>query len=197
MAYPSPASRLFSRGCVFRHPADPQEKHGKHVYSKTTSPSGKEIKAYIGVASLEAPGAAMACANCHGYDGKGRPEGGITPSDITWLELSKSYGVRHASGREHPAYTEETLARAITKGIDPAGNKLDPAMPHFSMPDEDLTALIAYLKRLGTDLDPGLSANHIRIGTILPSEGPRGAMGDVMEKTLQAYFARSTAGADL
>ena len=165
-----------------------QEKHGKHIYSKTTSPSGKEIKAFVGVASLEAPGAAMACANCHGYDGKGRPEGGISPSNITWQELSKSYGVRHTSGREHPAYTEETLVRAITKGIDPAGNKLDPAMPIFSMPSEDLAALIAYLKRLGTELDPGISGSTIRIGTILPSEGPRGAIGEAIEKTLAAYF---------
>jgi len=169
-------------------PLTPQEKHGKHVYSKTTSPSGKEIKALLGIASLEAPGSAMACVNCHGYDGLGRPEGGITPSNITWKELTKAYGTKHASGREHSAYTEETVARAITKGIDPAGNKLNPAMPHFSMPDEDLTALITYLKRLGTELDPGLSDSHIRMGTILPSEGPRGAIGEAMEKTLAAYF---------
>jgi cytochrome c553 len=175
-------------------PLSSQEKHGKHVYSKTTSPSGKEIKAFVGVASLEAPGAAMACANCHGNDGKGRPEGGITPSNITWKELNKSYGVRHASGREHPAYTEETLARAIAKGIDPAGNKLDPAMPHYSMPEEDLAALVAYLKRLGTELDPGISESAIRIGTILPSDGPGGAWETPWRRPFKGASPKSTVG---
>ena len=35
----------------------------------------------------------MACANCHGFDGQGKPEGGITPSNLTWEVLSKPYGL--------------------------------------------------------------------------------------------------------
>lgn len=167
----------------------PLEQHGKHIYTKTTSPSGKEITAFIGIASTEAPGSVMACVNCHGPDGQGRPEAGIDPGNITWKVLSRSYGVRHASGREHPPYTDETLARAIVKGIDPAGNKLNLAMPHYTMPEEDLAALIAYLRKLGTEMDPGLSESHIRIGTIVPSEGPSADLGSAIESTLQAYFA--------
>ena len=169
-------------------PLTPKEEWGRQIYLKTTSPSGREIKAFVGIAAVEAPGSAMPCANCHGYDGMGRPEGGITPSNITWKELTKSYGVKHSDGREHPAYTEETLGRAVAKGLDPAGKKLNPAMPIYSMPGEDLDALIAYLKKLGTDLDPGLTENHIRIGTILPPEGPLGEMGKVIEEILQANF---------
>jgi len=170
-------------------PLTPIERQGKHLYLKTTSPSGREIKAFIGIASTEAPGEAMPCVNCHGQDGRGRPSSGIFPSNIIWQELTKSYGIRHSDGREHPAYTGETIRRAITKGIDPAGNRLNPAMPLYSMPEEDLEALIAYLKRLGTDLDPGLSETQIRIGTLFPSEGPFKEMGEAIKKVLQALFS--------
>lgn len=169
-------------------PLTPKAKHGKHIYLKTTSPSGKEIKAYIGIASVEAPGSVMVCANCHGIDGKGRPGSGIIPSNITWKLLSKSYGVTHISGRVHPAYTRETLARAIAKGIDPAGNRLNPAMPVYSMPDEDLEALVEYLQYLGTEWDPGITERTIRIGTILPSGGPAEGISHMIKKTTQAYF---------
>jgi ABC-type branched-subunit amino acid transport system substrate-binding protein len=169
-------------------PLTTKEKWGKEIYIKTASPSGKEIKALVGIASIEAPGSTMSCVNCHGHDGRGKPESGIIPTNITWGELTKSYGVRHSSGREHPAYTEETLARAIIHGIDPAGNRLDSAMPVYSMPEQDLGALVAYLKRLGADLDPGLSETTIRVGTILPPRASLGEVGEGIEKTLQAYF---------
>jgi ABC-type branched-subunit amino acid transport system substrate-binding protein len=177
----------FSTFC-FAGPLTPEERRGKQIYLKTISPSGEEIKAFVGIASVEAPGAVMACVNCHGSDGRGRPESGIQPSNITWKELTKPYGVKHSSGREHPAYTEMTVARAITKGLDPAGNRLDPAMPVYTMPADDLKALIAYLKRLETDLDPGLTERSIRIGTVLPSEGPAGEIGRAIQRTIQAYF---------
>jgi hypothetical protein len=38
------------------------------------------------------------------------------------------------------------LRRAITDGVDPAGERLDPAMPRWSMSGEDMADLIAYLK---------------------------------------------------
>ncbi|HEX8424439.1 MAG TPA: hypothetical protein VF634_13560, partial [Pyrinomonadaceae bacterium] len=84
----------------------PQEKRGKQIYLRGTSASGKEILAYLGEASLEVPASTMTCANCHGFEGQGKPEGGVAPSNITWEALTKSYGVTHASGRKHPPYTE-------------------------------------------------------------------------------------------
>ena len=68
------------------------EKRGKLIYLLGTSPSGKEITCYLGDASTEVPATAMLCANCHGFDGRGNPEGGVVPSDITWQALTKSYG---------------------------------------------------------------------------------------------------------
>lgn len=166
----------------------PQEHRGKEIYFGIAASSGPPIKALIGDPPTEAPGTLMACANCHGEDGKGKPEGGVVPSDITWEALTKPYGVTHSSGRTHPLYTEKLLVRAICMGIDAAGNKLHVAMPRFQMSHEDINALIAYLKRLGKEIDPGLSDSTIRIGTVLPTTGPLAESGRAIKSVLTAYF---------
>ncbi|HET7288667.1 MAG TPA: ABC transporter substrate-binding protein, partial [Pyrinomonadaceae bacterium] len=170
-------------------PLTPPESRGKEIYLLGASKSGKDILAYIGDSSLEVPGSSMACANCHGIAGHGKPEGGIDPSNITWEALTKPYGVTHSSGRKHPAYTPRGLELAITRGVDPAGNKLLNAMPRYQMSKEDLHDLIVYLKRLGTDLDPGISENQIVIGTTLPATGPLAEMGEAVKAVLNAYLA--------
>jgi len=170
-------------------PLTPQESRGKQIYLLGASKSGRDILAYIGDSSLEVPGSAMACANCHGITGQGKPEGGIDPSNITWEALTKPYGVTHSSGRKHPAYTARGLELAITRGVDPAGNKLLNAMPRYQMSKEDLNDLIVYLKRLGTDLDPGISENQILIGTTLPATDPLAEMGQAVKGVVNAYFA--------
>ena len=176
-------------------PLTPQESRGKDIYLLGSSKSGKDILAYIGDSSLEVPGSSMACANCHGMMGQGKSEGGIDPSNITWEALTKPYGVTHSSGRKHPAYTARGLELAITRGVDPAGNKLLKAMPRYQMSKEDLADLVVYLKRLGTDLDPGIGENQITIGTTLPGLsisgdlGPLYEVGQAVKGVLNAYFA--------
>lgn len=165
-----------------------QEKRGKFIYLRGSSLSGKEITCYLGDGTMEVPAAAMLCANCHGFDGRGNPEGGVVPSDITWEALTKSYGVTHANGRKHPAYTDRALGMAVTKGIDPAGNKLPDTMPRYWMAPEDLADLVAYIKRLGKENDPGLTETSIRVGTIIAGPGPMAEMGQAMKAALTAYF---------
>jgi ABC-type branched-subunit amino acid transport system substrate-binding protein len=167
----------------------PQESRGKAIYLSGTSKSGKDILAYIGDDALEVPGSTMACANCHGLRGQGKPEGGIDPSNITWEALTKPYGVTHSSGRKHPPYTARAFEFAITRGLDPAGNKLLYAMPRYQMSKEDLDDLIVYLKRLGTDVDPGISDDRIAIGTAVPVSGPLAEMGEAVKSVITAYFS--------
>ena len=181
------------RNAFGQSPLTPQETRGKQIYTQGTSSSGKEILAYIGDSSLEVPGATMACANCHASRGQGKPEGGIEPSNITWEALTKPYGVTHASGRKHPAYTARGLELAITRGLDPAGNKLLAAMPRYQMTKDDLADLVVYLKRLGTDADPGVADNRIVIGTAVPSKGPLLDMGQAVKDVLVAAFAEVNA----
>ena len=166
-----------------------QESRGKQIYVQGTSQSGQNILAYLGDSTLELPGSTMPCANCHGFNGQGKPEGGIDPSNITWEALTKPYGVRHTNGRKHPAYTPRALEFAITRGLDPAGNKLLPAMPRYQMSKADLDDLLVYLKRLGTDIDPGISEDKIVIGTVVPASGALAEMGQAVKQVVTAYFA--------
>ena len=169
-------------------PLTPQEQRGKQIYLKGKGSSEQEIVALLGKDNTEVPGSVLACAGCHGRDGHGKPEGGITPSDISWPSLTKPYGVAHEGGRKHPPYTERFLKRAITLGIDPAGNRLHTAMPRYRMSLEDMADLVAYLKRLGRDPDPGLTDTAIRVGTILPSSERFAEMNQAIRATLTAYF---------
>jgi ABC-type branched-subunit amino acid transport system substrate-binding protein len=165
----------------------PAQIRGKQIYTRGTSPSGRDILAYLGESSIEMPGSAMPCANCHGLDGKGKPEGGVTPSNLTWEVLSKPYGVKHTDGRQHPAYTERALELAITRGTDPAGNRLLNVMPRYVMAKEDLADLILYLKRLGTEREPGVSETEIVIGTMVPN-GTFAEMGQAIKAVTTAFF---------
>lgn len=169
-------------------PLTPQESRGKQIYVQGTSPAGSEILAYVGEAALEVPGAAMSCANCHGLDGKGKPESGVTPSNLTWEALTKPYGVTHADGRRHPPYTERGLELAITRGTDPAGNRLLNVMPRYKLSRADLADLVAYLKRLGTDRDPGVGEDRIIVGTAVPAGGALAEMGQAVKAVTAAYF---------
>ena len=165
----------------------PQERAGKRVYLEGESPSGRELRATIaGGTSVRA--SAVPCASCHGADGLGRPEGGLFPPELTWPELMKPYGHAHANARSHPAFDESTLARAIAEGIDPGGNALDPAMPRYAISRDDLASLMAYLKVLEREEDTGVSASRIRLGTVLPREGPVAEIGVAIHEALQAAF---------
>jgi len=165
-----------------------QEKSGKQIYVHGTSPGGRKISAYLGESSVEVPGRTMPCANCHGLDGRGKPEGGVVPSNFTWEALTKPYGVTHPEGRTHPPYTDRALELAITRGLDPAGNKLLNVMPHYQLSQEDLGDLVAYLKRLGKDHDPGLTENSITIGTTIPARADLAGIGQAIKAVTTAFF---------
>jgi ABC-type branched-subunit amino acid transport system substrate-binding protein len=164
----------------------PEERRGKTIYLTGTSPSGGEITASLG--KVEAPPATLRCVYCHGADGQGRPEGGIFPSALTWDALTKTYGSRFAGGRSRPAYTARLLGRAITMGIDSAGNALNPAMPRYRLSHQDLADLLAYLKRIGNDADPGVTADTIRIGVLLPPPSDFPDLHRALRSALTAFF---------
>ena len=91
----------------------PSESAGKRLYREGVSESGEPVMARVGAADMLLPATSLPCANCHGADGQGRPEGGVRPPDISWSRLSSRYGQEQINGRNYPAYTEGTLARAI------------------------------------------------------------------------------------
>ncbi len=166
----------------------PRERIGKRIYLSGESHSDSPIDAWLGNPPMKVSAKMLPCMNCHGLDGKGKPEGGVYPSNLNWSMLTKRYGLTHPSGRKHRAYDEETLKRAITRGIDPSGNKIGSSMPHFSMSKDDLSCLVAYLKRIENDRDPGIDASHITIATMVPLDGPMGKLGNTVKSVLEGVF---------
>lgn len=170
-------------------PLTAQERAGQKLYREGIGASGHEVSARVGAVDMPVPGRVVPCANCHGRDGLGRSEGGLAPPPITWSELAKPYGHRHDSGRAHPPFDADALLRAVTLGRDPAGQALDSAMPRYALGREDQDNLVAYLKRLEHDHDPGVAADTLRIGTLLPLSGPMAESGRMARRVIEAYFA--------
>ena len=170
-----------------RRALSPEEKRGKAFYLRGESSSGQEITAMMG--EIEVPATTLTCAGCHGARGEGKTEGGVTAGNVTWSELTKPYGHAHETGRKHSAFSETSFVRTVTAGVDPAGNKLSVAMPTYRMPLQDMSDLLAYLKRIETDFDQGISETSIVIGTLLPDKTALTGLAQAMEDVLQAYFA--------
>jgi ABC-type branched-subunit amino acid transport system substrate-binding protein len=168
----------------------PSESAGKRLYREGVSASGEPIMARIGAAGMLLPATSVPCANCHGSDGLGRPEGGVRPPDLSWSRLTSTYGQQQINGRAYPAYTEGTLARAVQEGRDPGNNRLDSAMPRFVLSMSDQRNLTAYLKRLADERDPGLSPDSLHLGTLLPSTGVLGEEGATVAAVLRGSVAR-------
>ncbi len=169
-------------------PLTPEEWRGKQLYFTGRSPSGKPILAWFGEDLIEVPGETVTCGSCHGYDGTGRPESGVIPTNVTWKYLTKAYGHVHPGGLEHPPFDEESLKEYMHTGAYPGGRQGDPSMPVYEMPARDLEDLIAFMKRLGELLDPGLTDTTITVGTLVPGEGPGAPAGTAVRGILEAYF---------
>ncbi|HEX2270593.1 MAG TPA: ABC transporter substrate-binding protein [Pyrinomonadaceae bacterium] len=163
------------------------ERRGKQIYLRGESPSGGKITAILG--DFDVPASTVTCAGCHGLRGEGKTEGGVTAGNLTWTNMIKSYGHTHPSGRKHGPFDEKLFTRSLVQGLDPAGNKLAVAMPRFEMSPEDMADLIAYLKRIDSEREPGLTETTITVGTILPKHGALAEIGAAMKDVLTAYFA--------
>src|SRR5512133_2499966 len=168
-----------------------EEKRGKAFYLRGESASGQEITALMG--EVDVPASTLPCAGCHGNRGEGKTEGGVTAGNMSWSHLTKPYGHTDEGGRKHQAFSDASFVRVITSGLDPAGNKLAVAMPTYRLPQEDMANLIAYLKRLETDTDPGLSDTSIVLGTVLPEKAVLSGLASSMGDVLQAYVAEISA----
>jgi len=165
------------------------QQRGKHIYFEGTSPRGTAVTAVVGDEAALLPGSTMPCSSCHGSDGLGRPEGGVIPLDIRWSELVKTYGHVHHDGRRHPAFDEDSVIRSMIAGVDPANNPIDRSMPMYQMSGEDMADLVAYMKVLEFDLDPGIGDDSVKVATLLPLSGPAGETGEAMRQVMQGYFA--------
>lgn len=167
-------------------PLTPQEQRGKSLYVRGDTLTSHGVVALIG--EVEVPASTIPCASCHGNRGEGTTEGGVASGNVQWANLTKRDGHTHSTGRKHGAFDDLSLARSITSGIDSSGNALLSAMPRYKMSTEDMADLIAYLKRIDTDQDPGLSDNAIVIGILVPAKGPLTDTGQAIRAVTTSYF---------
>jgi ABC-type branched-subunit amino acid transport system substrate-binding protein len=163
---------------------------GRTIYLTGVSPSGRPIRARLTGGGGDVPAELLTCGNCHGRDGVGKAEGGVTPPTITWHELTKAYGPAHPSGRQRPAYDERSVRRAMTMGVDSAGRPLGASMPRYELTHEDLDDLVAFLTRLDSDADPGITDQAVVVGTILAPRESFGGMNRAVREVLAAYFQK-------
>lgn len=143
------------RGPAIDLPAGDFESNGQRIYFTGTSETGPTISARM-TGMHRMPRGMMACVFCHGENGRGGTvrmmmQTFVAPS-IQYSNLTaEAHGEDEAEGEgheEHPPYTDETIKRAITESVDPAGEPLEWMMPRWDMTDQQLEDLIAYLKTL-------------------------------------------------
>ena len=166
----------------------PEEQRGRQIYLRGTTADGKDIVVLLDAGATPANGSVLSCASCHGAEGKGKNEGGVSPPDITWATLTKPYLVARPGGGSRPPYTERTLKRAVVMGVDSGGRQLQPVMPRFQLSYRDADDLIAFLKKLGRVPDPGLSDSVVRVGVLLPQAERLPAMHRTVQRVLSSYF---------
>jgi len=158
----------------------PEEQAGKEIFRTGKSPSGGTIAARVAGEDAPVSAAILPCAGCHGFDGLGRAEGGVTPPEITWEALAH---------RRRPPYDQQTLKRAVTLGIDPKGNAIGSVMPRYQMSLSDMASLLKYLRILGTEIEPGVGDSEVRIGVLLPPGERLSEMRAAIRETLEAFAA--------
>ena len=128
--------------------------NGERIYLTGFSASGKPISARGGDAAMgmhrQMHGGG--CATCHGFEREGRrlmPRFWIKAPALTSEALFGDDDHKKDSDGHgnHGNYDAVSLRRAITEGVDPAGELLGQAMPRWSMNESDLNDLIAYLQK--------------------------------------------------
>jgi len=153
---------------------------GEIMYHKGLLPSGKPIPALV-QGGIEMDGAMTSCANCHLPSGLGSLEGGVFSPPTNGIRL---YAPRRGQvdipgatmkrsmffGSGRPAYTDESLAKALIIGVDPAGRTLSEVMPRYELDDRDKDILVYYLKNLSSVYSPGLTPDTIGFATIITDE---------------------------
>jgi len=174
-------------------PAAPAERAGQGIYLRGVLGSGAPLEG-TREAGLVVSGADAACVNCHQRSGLGLVEGHASIPPVTGEYLFHSR-TDHDHGEQalpyveslranREPYTDTTLARAIREGLDSEGRPLSLLMPRFALGDDDMAALIGFLKRLTVTQVPGVTDTVLHFATIVtPDADPakRKGMLDVLE----------------
>ena len=170
---------------------------GERMYREGVLPSGEPMRAFV-QRDIEVEGTMFSCESCHLRSGLGSNEGTIvtTPTSASYLFEPLVGSDMKSVSRERlpeefrqqpfrPAYTDETLARAIRVGRDPNNRKLDYVMPRYVLSSDAMAVLIHFLRSLSATWSPGVDETALRFATVTTAEVPE-AERQAMLATLQA-----------
>jgi len=182
------------------------ERIGERIYMEGLLPSGKPMQS-ITWGDVELTGTQVSCVSCHQRSGLGTSESRFQVPPITadLLFQRKEIGRTEKTlrkfkankdnlivGKRRPAYTEQTLRRAITTGIDPDGRQLDSLMPRYKLNEKELDHLIAYMRTLSREISPGVTDDLVHFATIIAGDVDKG-QEQTMLTTMQRYFEQKNA----
>ncbi len=137
----------------------PPSSEGRALFRTGASPGGLTLRAALGTERVAVEGMAAACANCHGLDGRGGLEGGY---DVPPITADRLFAPRTGL-RERPAYTRESLSRAVREGVSATGRPLSPVMPRYPDAGPALEEVLRFVERLGTLPPEGVHPARLRV----------------------------------
>jgi mono/diheme cytochrome c family protein len=169
---------------------------GERFYMQGISTAGTSVATTV-QGDIHIESREMACVNCHRRSGMGGAEGPLVVPSIAGSVLfapvtkgAPQLGAPRATGEgTRPAYTDQTLLRALRDGVDPAGHALSPTMPRYAVTAADATAVGAYLRSVGGVPPPGVSEALVHVATIVGarvSAARRASMLDVLRAFVRA-----------
>jgi len=187
---------------------------GERLYRGGILSDGEPVQALI-AGDISVDGRMFTCINCHQRSGLGSVEGSIVTWPINGKELfvpRRRTGAWSPAAEGHgpgaaerwslppqnqavdarPAYTAETLARAIRTGVAADGRVLSQAMPRYELEAGEMENLVHYLKNLSVNNAPGVDGQTLRFATVV-TDGVSAADREAMLSVLQAHIdARNT-----
>ena len=180
------------------HAENSARARGERIYREGLLGDGSPVQAQI-AGSLTVSGTSFTCIHCHLKSGYGASESAVIVRPVTGPKLfaplfqaaPQSLISELPAGMSRPplrpAYTPQTLARAITQGWDPSGRSLHPLMPRYRLNDGQVADLILYLQHLSAVPSPAASPETLRLATLVHEDTPV-AEAEALHSTLQALF---------
>lgn len=185
-----------------------QVEAGRRLYMEGLRPSGQPLRATL-QGDIQMEGVQFRCRSCHQGSGFGSNEAAGVVFPITAAALyqprrwrrgdnirklyqevqPRAYAGRLRDPRARSAYTDETLARALREGLDADGHSMDPMMPRYELDDDEMAALIAYIKTIEPSGAPGVDQEELHLATVITADTPP-AQAKAVVDVLEAYVER-------
>lgn len=155
-------------------------------------------------------GQEAACIQCHRASGMGGAEGSTAVPPIVGSILFApgrpvqprqprvfSHLTRQAPAAQiRPAYSLETLLRALNRGIGPTGQSMDALMPRYQLTEAEVRDLAAYTTTLRIGEAPGHDGRTLHLATIETADNTPAVRQAATDLLVQCMAERSPPAQD-